>query len=234
MSTVVKLKRSEVASRIPSSADLEVGEIAVNLADAKIFAKKQNGDVVTLNPDVNNITNNLTLPYDWGSISDSDGDEYDMGLITDANDAPENAGFNELQAATFILNGLNFPTADGISGQVLTTDGSGNLSWINSSTSASWQNVNNNTAASIGDKVIVDSPNPSNQPITITLPANPNFGEEVSVIDGTANSQSYNITINRNGRNIDGAAEDFEIDVNGAGFNFVYFNSTRGWILQEK
>ena len=157
-----------------------------------------------------------------------------MGLITDANDAPENAGFNELQAATFILNGLNFPTADGISGQVLTTDGSGNLSWINSSTSASWQNVNNNTAASIGDKVIVDSPNPSNQPITITLPANPNFGEEVSVIDGTANSQSYNITINRNGRNIDGAAEDFEIDVNGAGFNFVYFNSTRGWILQEK
>lgn len=232
MSTVVKLKRSEVASRTPSGADLEVGELAVNLADAKIFSKKQNGDVVTLNPDVNNITKNLTLPYDWGLITDSEGDEYDMGLITDANDTPENAGFNELQAASLILNQvLTFPTYDGISGQVLTTDGSGAISWVNSATAASWVEKTSNYTAAASDKIIVDS---SSSAITITLPLNPTFGDEVTIIDGSANSQVNSITINRNGRNIDGAADDFEIDVNGAGFNFVYYNQTRGWILQEK
>jgi len=232
--TVVKLKRSEVTARTPTASDLEVGELAVNLTDAKLFSKKIDGTVVTLNPDVNNITQNLTLPFDWGYVSDSEGDEYDMGLITDANDAPENAGFNELQAASFILNGLNFPTADGVYGQVLTTDGNGNLSWVNSATAASWQSVNDNTSASAGDKVIVDSPNPSNQDITITLPPNPTFGDEVHIVDGSGNSETYNITINRNGRKIEGQSEDFEIDVNGAAFNFVFYNADRGWILQEK
>jgi hypothetical protein len=229
--TVVKLKRSEVTARTPTASDLEVGELAVNLTDAKLFSKKIDGTVVTLNPDVNNITQNLTLPFDWGYVSDSEGDEYDMGLITDANDTPENAGFNELQAASFILNGLNFPTADGVYGQVLTTDGNGNLSWVNSATAASWQSVSAHYTASVGDKVIVDS---SSSALTITLPPNPSFGDEVHIIDGAGNSETYNITINRNGRNIEETADDFEIDVDGAAFNFVYYNSQRGWILQEK
>ena len=230
--TVVKLKRSEVTARTPTASDLEVGELAVNLTDAKLFSKKLDGTVVTLNPDVNNITQNLTLPFDWGYVSDSEGDEYDMGLITDANDAPENAGFNQLEAASFILNGLNFPNTDGVAGQVLTTDGNGNLSFINSATSASWQDVTTATYdASVGDKIIVNS---TVQPVTVTLPANPNFGDEVHIIDGDGNSEDNNITINRNGYKIEGESEDFEIDVNGAAFNFVYYNADRGWILQEK
>ena len=229
---VIKLKRSHVAGRVPTNSDLEPGEVALNLADAKIFSRDDNNNIVTLNPDVNNITNNFSLPNDWGYVSDSEGDEYDMGLITDPNDAPENAGFNQLEAASFILNGLNFPNTDGVAGQVLTTDGNGNLSFINSATSASWQDVTTATYdASVGDKIIVNS---SLLSVTVTLPANPYFGDEVHIIDGDGNSEVNNITINRNGRKIEGEAEDFEIDVNGAAFNFVYYNAGRGWILQEK
>jgi len=229
---VIKLKRSSVAGRVPTTSDLEAGEVALNLADAKIFSRDDNNNIVTLNPEVNQITNNFSLPNDWGYVSDSEGDEYDMGLITDANDAPENAGFNQLEAASFILNGLNFPNTDGVAGQVITTDGNGNLSFINSATSASWQDVTTPTYdASVGDKIIVNS---TSQAVTVTLPANPTFGDEVHIIDGDGNSEVNNITINRNGYKIEGEAEDFEIDVNGAAFNFVYYNSTRGWILQEK
>ena len=49
-----------------------------------------------------------------------------------------------------------------------------------------------------------------------------------------ANAETHNITINRNTRKIEGSAEDMIIDVNGAAFNIVYYNSSRGWILTER
>jgi hypothetical protein len=39
MTTVIKPKRSEVAASIPSSGQLEVGEIALNITDGKFFTK---------------------------------------------------------------------------------------------------------------------------------------------------------------------------------------------------
>lgn len=229
---VIKLKRSNVAGRVPTTSDLEAGEVALNLADAKIFSRDDNNNIVTLNPEVNQITNTFALPNDWGFVYESEGDEFDLGFITDPNDVPENAGFNEVQAVSLILNGLTYPNNDGVAGQVITTDGNGNLSFVNAATSASWQDVTTATyQASVGDKIIVNS---TIQPVTVTLPANPNFGDEVHIIDGDGNSEVNNITINRNGYKIEGESEDFEIDVNGAAFNFVYYNSTRGWILQEK
>jgi hypothetical protein len=48
MSTVIQLKRSETASSAPGASDLAVGELAVNLADAKLYSKKTDGTIVTL------------------------------------------------------------------------------------------------------------------------------------------------------------------------------------------
>ena len=39
MATVIKPKRSEVAASVPSTGDLEVGEIALNIVDGKFFTK---------------------------------------------------------------------------------------------------------------------------------------------------------------------------------------------------
>ena len=48
MSTVVQIKRSETTGAEPVAGDLQVGELAVNLVDRKIFSKNSTGDVVSL------------------------------------------------------------------------------------------------------------------------------------------------------------------------------------------
>lgn len=48
MSTVVQIKRSETTGAEPAAGDLQVGELAVNLVDKKIFSKNSSGDVVAL------------------------------------------------------------------------------------------------------------------------------------------------------------------------------------------
>ena len=45
MSTVIKLKRSETASSVPTTSDLEIGEVAVNTADQKIYMRTSSGIV---------------------------------------------------------------------------------------------------------------------------------------------------------------------------------------------
>ncbi len=45
MATVIKPKRSETASAIPSSGSLAVGEIAMNVTDGKFYTKTSGGTV---------------------------------------------------------------------------------------------------------------------------------------------------------------------------------------------
>ena len=69
MPTVIKPKRSEVASSIPSSGSLAVGEIAMNVTDGKFYTKTSGGTVkemggagsVTLQ---NVVTNGATVGND--------------------------------------------------------------------------------------------------------------------------------------------------------------------------
>ena len=46
MATVIKLKRSETPSQIPSSGSLAVGELAMNITDGKFYTKNSGGTVV--------------------------------------------------------------------------------------------------------------------------------------------------------------------------------------------
>tara|TARA_B110000503_G_scaffold79477_1_gene122062 strand:+ start:1695 stop:2162 length:468 start_codon:yes stop_codon:yes gene_type:complete len=49
MSTVIKLKRSETSSSVPTTSDLEVGEVAVNTVDQKIYMRSSTGVVEIAN-----------------------------------------------------------------------------------------------------------------------------------------------------------------------------------------
>ena len=46
MTTVIKPKRSETASSIPSAGALAVGELAMNVTDGKFYTKKSDNSVV--------------------------------------------------------------------------------------------------------------------------------------------------------------------------------------------
>jgi hypothetical protein len=72
MATVIKPKRSEVASSIPAAGSLAVGEIAMNITDGKFYTKTSGGTVkemggagsVTLQNVVSNgatVGNDITL-----------------------------------------------------------------------------------------------------------------------------------------------------------------------------
>jgi hypothetical protein len=48
MASVIKLKRSSTSGAVPASGDLEVGEVAINLADRVIYSKQSGGTVVRI------------------------------------------------------------------------------------------------------------------------------------------------------------------------------------------
>jgi len=50
MATKIIHKKSSVAEKVPLATDLEVGEIALNLADRKIYSKQTDGTVVVMSP----------------------------------------------------------------------------------------------------------------------------------------------------------------------------------------
>jgi len=70
---------------------------------------------------------------------------------------------------------------------------------------------------------------------TLTLPASPSAGDEVSVIDQGYDFDVNALTIGRNGSNIANSAADLTINTQGAGFTLVYSgDATTGWTYKEK
>ena len=65
--------------------------------------------------------------------------------------------------------------------------------------------------------------------ITVTLPASPSAGDIVSVSDYAQTAETNNITMGRNGSNIEGDASDLTLENNGIAMTFVYVDSTKGW-----
>lgn len=92
MSTVIKLKRTTTASAVPTTSDLEDGEIAVNITDKKVFIRNGASIVTVANfndsaVDLTSISSNL-LPsanttYDLGSSTKRWRDLYLSGNTID-------------------------------------------------------------------------------------------------------------------------------------------------------
>jgi predicted RNA-binding protein Jag len=80
--------------------------------------------------------------------------------------------------------------------------------------------------AEVGDVVFVNSASGS---YTITLPLLPTLGDKVRVVDLSKNAEINNITILRNGSNINGEPSNFVIDINNAGVELIYTNNIYGW-----
>ena len=86
-----------------------------------------------------------------------------------------------------------------------------------------------------GDQLLIDTSGSGiGSAITITLPASPSVGSEVTFIDSGNNFASNNLTIARNGSNILGAASNLVVSVNASAFTLVFVNATRGWAYKDK
>jgi hypothetical protein len=120
----------------------------------------------------------------------------------------------------------------GTTGQVLTTDGT-TASFGDISGGASWQAVITadpaNAVAGYGYFC-----NTTGAAFTVTLPTSPVLGDFVSFIDYAGTFDTNNLTIARNGKNIQGVAEDLTVSVERAGLTLVFVDDTQGWLLQNK
>jgi hypothetical protein len=119
----------------------------------------------------------------------------------------------------------------GTAGQVLTTDGT-TASFGDISGGASWQAVITADPANAvaGNGYFV---NTTSAAFTITLPTSATIGDFISFIDYAGTFDTNNLTIGRNGHNIQGAAADLTVATERAGFTLVYVDSTQGWLLQN-
>jgi len=127
---------------------------------------------------------------------------------------------------------LVLPTATGTTGQVIQTDGSGNLSFATVTGGAAWQAVVTSSLTVVSKNGYFV--NTSGGVITATLPAAPVLGDFISFIDYNGTFDTNNLTIARNGKPIQGAAEDLTVSVERAGLTLVFTDDTQGWLLQNK
>ena len=128
---------------------------------------------------------------------------------------------------------LTWPATTGSADQILTTNGSGVLSFVDNSGGTAWQAVSAAATISVasGNGYFLDS---TGNVITATLPASPTLGDEISFADYAGTFDTNNLTVARNGKNIQGAAADLTVATERAAFTLVFSDNTQGWLLKNK
>ena len=135
-------------------------------------------------------------------------------------------------AGTVTIDALTFPAADGTADQVLTTNGSGVLSFVDNTGGTDWQAVKTTGFTAVaGEGYFI---NTTGGAFTMTLPASPTIGDEISFIDYAGTFDTENLTIGRNSENIQGSAADLTVSVERAANTLVYTDGTQGWLLKAK
>ena len=134
-------------------------------------------------------------------------------------------------SATTTSYTLTLPAATGSADQVLTTNGSGVLSFVDNSGGTAWQAVATSNATVVsgyGYPV-----NTTSGAKTLTLPSSPALGDEISFVDYAGTFDTNNLTVARNSKNIQGVAADLTVATERAGFTLVFTDSTQGWLLKD-
>ena len=116
----------------------------------------------------------------------------------------------------------NITITGGTSGQMLSTNGSGALSWATPSTITT-SIVSGTTQAAVQNYRYVLS---NASATTLTLPSSPTLGDTVYLV--VANDLLTNI-VARNGQKIMSLDQDMTINSSNAAFGLLYTNSTLGW-----
>ena len=135
-------------------------------------------------------------------------------------------------SATTTSYTLTLPAATGTADQVLTTNGSGVLSFVDNTGGTDWQAVKTTGFTAVaGEGYFI---NTTGGAFTMTLPASPTIGDEISFIDYAGTFDTENLTIGRNSENIQGSAADLTVSVERAANTLVYTDGTQGWLLKAE
>ena len=123
-SPVIKIKRSAVSGNAPTTSQLELGELALNTYDGKLFTEINTGSasIVEIGSNlntlkVNSVISDVTFTQNF----------YKNAGITTFNGNAIHANVYSTGIST--ISGFRFPTSDGSEDQAIVTDGNGALSF---------------------------------------------------------------------------------------------------------
>ena len=96
--------------------------------------------------------------------------------------------------------------------------------------SIKWSIATNAVTVSKGEGIMCDT---SGGGFILTLPASPQLGDTIRILDLAGTFDTDNLVIGRNGNNIMGLAQDLTLSTENAAIGLVYSNATYGWKLIE-
>lgn len=224
----IKIKRSSVPAKAPATTDLELGELAVNTYEGKLYLKKNNGteSVVEL-ASTNAPTFTGTVKSDKLEVSSPGGDEGGEILLAAAQTNTTLSGgvsidvyqnklriFEQGGTSRGVYIDLT-ATGASVSTNLLASGGGGGSPSL-------WTKKTANYTAISGDKILADT---TAGTFTVTLPASPVLGDNVIIADA-GSWQTTNLTVARNASTIEGTAENLVLDIPNIQVEFVYDGTT--------
>jgi hypothetical protein len=157
-----------------------------------------------------------------------DADKIEDGTIVAADIAP--GTITNAKLAGSIAN-------DKLANSSITVNGSSvSLGGSVSAGKVQWQSVvtadgSTGTSATAGEGYFIDTTSAAH---TLTLPGSPSAGDTIAIKDYAGTFGTNNLTIARNGNNIQGVANDSEISTNRASVVLVYIDATKGWLYTNE
>jgi hypothetical protein len=139
-----------------------------------------------------------------------------------------------LKAPASVSADLTFtlPATDGTNGQVLSTNGSGVLSFITPASGIAFQSSvkTSGFTAVAGEGYFCDT---TSSAFTVTLPATPTAGQQIAVVDYAGTFATNNITLSPNGNKINGTTVNKVLNTEREAVTIVYVDSTQGWVASS-
>jgi hypothetical protein len=125
---------------------------------------------------------------------------------------------------TYIL-----PSADAtVSGQALTSNASGTLSWTSISSGTSWQSVQTTGFTAVAGRGYPC--NTTSSAFTVTLPASPSVGDYIQIVDYAGTFATNALTLGANSNKINGGTGNKGLNTNREAVTVTYVDSTQGWV----
>ena len=147
----------------------------------------------------------------------------------------DNSNEVSLQSPSTVAADQDFivPNADGSANTIITTNASGTLSFTDINTLVT-SDINWNTTPQYNNITLVSGTgyfiNTTAGATTMTLPASPSVGDFVALKDYAGTFGTNKLTIDRNGSNIQGSANNSDLTTNRASVVLVYVGATKGWL----
>ena len=184
---------------------------------------------ISINEDRDVTISDGAIDFDVASHDGSNGLKLGGSLVTSTA-----AELNLLDGGTSVGSSITIADADGFvvnDGGSMKTIPASDIKTYNPGGTA-WQSVVTGATTMVSGRGYFV--NTTSSAFTMTLPASPSIGDNVSIIDYAGTFDSNTCTIGRNSEKIQGAAADMTVTTERAAFTLVYVDSTHGWLLTNK